>query len=661
MTLDELINGHYGTKGLDEVRYGGRVIWPPSYAFRFEVTAVRVSYPDGASQFPASGGTATIKGDVAVTQMGMVIKRYADVPLNVTVVEGGAAFSAGSAAGTVVAEHRGTVVGPRRSCAVSLTYSVPVESGTAEVIPYTATLWQAENGMRIAPGYTETLSLELLADLPVVGVQGNAVDLTCTHEYKEVAETFVYDSGARLDGDTKMNREYIMLDDADAVTIDPQGGITRSGNRLVVSSNAFNASERSWIIGVEYHGEWASVRITQMADSYTDEVRRYDYFARLALSGTNSVSAAGGSCGLLAYAGHTEEVIRHWAAGGSVSQGTDVVYEIPTLTKISDNNGRFSLTINSSTTNSTNATVTHGGMGSSVTTDTAVFRCTNRSDTSKYQDVTLSATNAVTSSNTTMTWDSISVSPDRAVSDLMPTAYTIWLTITKKYHYTTTTSYTSGTTTSTRSDVSENGSSNVTVNTSTNPGSGWCTYVANGNSPYVNVSANTFNYSRSATLTFTITGTSISTTLSLKQNTTFNLSYAYNSGRVTVTITNYSGSNVTIQNSNLFLYIQAEYWQDNEDNGYSLDAALTAWRSNGTKYTNGITYGGKVIAAYRNLYTLFTAANGGSNALASGRSVTITTDVGTQDASGYPYNNWSVIWVCMQASISGNPPQYYAY
>lgn len=157
-------------------------------------------------------------------------------------------------------------------------------------------------------------------------------------------------------------------------------------------------------------------------------------------------------------------------------------------------------------------------------------------------------------------------------------------------------------------------------------------------------------------------------TLSLAPNY-FTTDYTYDSstGVLAITFNNRTASALTFANNNLFIYVESEGVVDSEFDAIVVDAVAewgvpTGTSNGGVRYSSGIKNSNNVVvAAYFTLYAAVVAANGNSNILAAGGSVTVNVNIGTQDALGNPYNEWMVIIPCSQARYGSGSYLYYAY
>lgn len=134
------------------------------------------------------------------------------------------------------------------------------------------------------------------------------------------------------------------------------------------------------------------------ADIYQAEnkVTNSNYNPRITAYGTPTISigsgltAAGGSATISASVTNTETYNALYSSGASGPNQTRSVGGSLLISMTANGNNRFSLSGN---------TITHSSMGTNETTDTAKFRCYNKSDKTKYVDDSISVSNRIESYN----------------------------------------------------------------------------------------------------------------------------------------------------------------------------------------------------------------------------------------------------------------------
>lgn len=127
---------------------------------------------------------------------------------------------------------------------------------------------------------------------------------------------------------------------------------------------------------------------------------------------------------------------------------------------------------------------------------------------------------------------------------------------------------------------------------------------------------------------------------------------------VTVTVRNMTNSAITVYANQFFCYVVAEKIFDDQYADYMTyvyDPA-EAWVQSGsdTYKSDRRNASNVVIGRYYDLYSLFYAANGNSNVIASGveRSFSFTINSAT-DAQGFPYNPWTMVELMYGYALSG--------
>lgn len=108
-----------------------------------------------------------------------------------------------------------------------------------------------------------------------------------------------------------------------------------------------------------------------------------------------------------------------------------------------------------------------------------------------------------------------------------------------------------------------------------------------------------------------------------------------------VDITYRNGTASSVSLSTIFTYLESEAIFDTDAPHAAVAAAVQAWIDSGTKYTSGISQGGRVVAVYRAQ---------AAQTIAAGASATVTYQMSTSltDADGNDYDDRSMVYLCVQ-------------
>lgn len=131
----------------------------------------------------------------------------------------------------------------------------------------------------------------------------------------------------------------------------------------------------------------------------------------------------------------------------------------------------------------------------------------------------------------------------------------------------------------------------------------------------------------------------------------FNVGFTFSGSAFTFTFRNGRSSDITFVSNMLYAYIQTEHDFDDPSLDTNLTAAKNAWYL-GTAPSGDIKSGSYTYARLFNLYSAFYAANGNSNVLAAGKSVSFTVATGSS-YNGYPYNDRAGVDVFVRMTING--------
>ena len=107
-----------------------------------------------------------------------------------------------------------------------------------------------------------------------------------------------------------------------------------------------------------------------------------------------------------------------------------------------------------------------------------------------------------------------------------------------------------------------------------------------------------------------------------------------------VTFVNATASSVSL--STIFTYIESDTIFDSDAEHSAITAGVTAWVNSGTKYTSGISQGGRVVAAYRAQSAITVAAD------SQPHEYTFTLATSTTDADGNEYDDRAHVYLCVQ-------------
>lgn len=378
------------------------------------------------TEIAAKGGTATITA---------VLKTYRNSNLvstdNVTPVLSGSATGFSISGTTVTASNRTTTAGNKRDIVVTGKYSNTFDGQT---VSSTITIYQEANEASYG---ALTGGSVLASDIPASGG-------TSSTSISNMSQTISYTSGSTRAG---------------IVTYSKTSEIT-------VSSLGTTVKARTKVgqVTVTYTGE-GSVTAKKTIDIYQAEnkVTNSNYNPRITAYGTPTISigsgltAAGGSAKISASVTNTETYNALYSSGATGPNQTRSVGGSLSISMTVNGNSRFSLSGN---------TITHSSMGTNETTDTAIFRCYNESDRTKYVDDSISVSNRIELYNYSSWNISISANP----TSLPATGGTS--TITSSCTRSKTPVYTSG---STGTATTESATSTLAL--TTNPGG----FTLNGN------------------------------------------------------------------------------------------------------------------------------------------------------------------------------------
>lgn len=166
-----------------------------------------------------------------------------------------------------------------------------------------------------------------------------------------------------------------------SVAFDTQTGVSYSGGTISITNNHRNTSVRTWKITGTYDGHTSGEKtFSQQGDSYTDTLRKYDYYADISVASGQAYAYAS-DIYLAISAGHTEDTYRNWTYGEDEYLNKQYKTDSVTPTESGDTHNRFSLS---------GSVVHHASMGKNETTDYVKYTLTN-GGVSNY--IELSATN----------------------------------------------------------------------------------------------------------------------------------------------------------------------------------------------------------------------------------------------------------------------------
>lgn len=312
------------------------------------------------TEIAAKGGTANITA---------VLKRYHNGDLvstdNVTPVLSGSATGFSISGTKVTASNRTTTVGSRRSIVVTGKYSNTFDGQT---VSSTITIYQEAN---MASYGALTGGSVLASDIPASGG-------TSSTSISNMSQTISYISGSTRAG-------IVTYSKTDEITVSSLGTTVKARTKVGQ-------------VTVTYTGEGGAtanktVDIYQEANVVIDD----NYDEHLSSYGTpkmviafNLITAAGGTACVGGVVRDTYTYYNLYTSGSTVpyTRTKAGVYKIE---MISNGNNRFSM--------DDAYVITHSSMGANVTTDTAKFRCYNKSDRTKYVDDSISVSNRIESYN----------------------------------------------------------------------------------------------------------------------------------------------------------------------------------------------------------------------------------------------------------------------
>lgn len=198
---------------------------------------------------------------------------------------------------------------------------------------------------------------------------------------------------------TYRNGNLVSTDNVTPVLSGSATGFSISGTKVTASNRTTTVgSKRSIVVTGKYSNTFdgqtvsSTITIYQEANAVIDD----NYDEHLSSYGTpemvilNQITAAGGTARATGVVRNTYTYYDLYTSGSTVpyTRTKAGVYKIE---MISNGNNRFSM--------DDTYLITHSSMGANVTTDTAKFRCYNKSDRTKYVDDSISVSNRIESYN----------------------------------------------------------------------------------------------------------------------------------------------------------------------------------------------------------------------------------------------------------------------
>lgn len=366
MTIEDAQDFRVGSTAVQSLYIGETLVWPME--FDYVISNVVLVYSAGGNQIPASGGYAYFTGRVQQYIHGRPYKDLGTKTLTPHILSGDTSFF--SIDGTnIKALSRGKVEGTQKGVVVGYSYA------TSEVSEGTPVYLQAnsrsqKSQTKTTTGYSVSLSTSAInpnaGTITLSGVR--TYTQTTVYEYTSLAEDTVVETG----------KTASQL--PTAVTFNTQTGVSYSSGTISITNNHHNTSTRSWTLTATYDGFSVTKDFYQGADSYTDTIRRYDYYANISVvSGQAYAYASNIYLGISA--GHTEDTHRDWAYGEDEYLNKQYKTDSVTPVESGDTHNRFSLS---------GSIVHHDSMGKNETTDYVKYTLTN-GGVSNY--IELSATN----------------------------------------------------------------------------------------------------------------------------------------------------------------------------------------------------------------------------------------------------------------------------
>lgn len=311
------------------------------------------------TEIAAKGGTANITTVLKTYRNGNLVSTD-----NVTPVLSGSATGFSISGTKVTASNRTTTVGNRRSIVVTGKYSNTFDGQT---VSSTITIYQEANEASYGALTGGSVSA---SDIPASGG-------TSSTSVSNMSQTISYTSGSTRAGTVTYSKT----------------------SEITVSSLGTTVKARTKVgqVTVTYTGEGGATA-NKIVNIYQAEnkVTNSNYNPRITAYGTPTISigsgltAAGGSATVSASVTNTETYNALYSSGATGPNQTRSVGGSLSISMTANGNNRFSLSGN---------TITHSSMGTNETTDTAKFRCYNKSDRTKYVDDSISVSNKIESYN----------------------------------------------------------------------------------------------------------------------------------------------------------------------------------------------------------------------------------------------------------------------
>ena len=360
--------------------------------------SVSASYPDDIS---AGGGgvyptvSISIKQDNSYTLTGTARNGATSCTVSDRTRSTIVAISYSNGAnGFISANSRGSVPGPRQevaSCRVDV--SKAMRNGTISASS-TASAWQAANVETITAG---NFNLTGLAVVPLVSGQALPIE-SGAYKLDTAAETTVYVQVLASGSGTTTKYEYtsgippvggesVNLDN-DPVT--PRNVSVSVGqtpvtvtNQEFSASNAHTTTPKTYSLSATYESGSASSSMVQVADEKIDSDERNYTVTLEEVSGTNTLSAAGGEVKVKAAAYYTTGKV--WKSDGTSAEEYSVpTYDLEILTIVATQNIGYTRSTDSTTSTYIVFKFQHRDMKNNETTDPLVIyaKAGNYKDTS---------------------------------------------------------------------------------------------------------------------------------------------------------------------------------------------------------------------------------------------------------------------------------------
>lgn len=319
-----------------EIKFRGQVIWPLNYIY--VISNVRLvyyidgNYTENGRLYADGSNYALVLCTVVTRQGARIISTETNVPMVPELKAGTGCYISGN-------QIKGSNRGKNEGAQITGMVYATIHGQTWQNIMF----YQEANEKNLLR-YTKTTTgyaISVSGSSEPFSVKGSTKSLSGQRKYTRT-NYWEWTSHA-TETETIPNLYESQL--PDAVTINPNSGLSYRNGILTAASNQYMTNIRSWSVTGTFDGFTSSaIYLGQSPDSYSAkrEAVTDSYYAYLTkLSG--AITAAGGSQGLRVDAGHTEVEYHVWASDGWKQEiSREAVTDSPTVKKSGDTYNGFS-------------------------------------------------------------------------------------------------------------------------------------------------------------------------------------------------------------------------------------------------------------------------------------------------------------------------------